>query len=39
LSDTYMALQKLPNAKVGALGMDRKDPLVPNLDMFAQIMP
>jgi len=34
-----MALQKIYNAKVGALGMDQKDPLMPNIDIFAQMTP
>ena len=37
--DNYMALQKLPNAKLGALGMDRKYPLVPNIGIFVQMTP
>ena len=30
-----MILQKLYNTKLWALGMVRKDPLVPNIDIFA----
>ena len=32
-----MTLQKLLNAKSGALQMDRKDPVVPNVGIFMLI--
>ena len=34
---TYITLQKLPNEKSEALGMDRKDPIVPNIGIFVQM--